>query len=242
MHHYAMADSRWPDLPLASWQDTRDTLQLWTQIAGKISLALTPRVNHFWNIAMHLTPRGLVTPPMAHDSRTFTLTFDFIDHEAVLDVGGGADGTRDAIPLRPQTVADFYAAMMAMLHRHGIEVRIWTMPVELPAPIRFDQDTVHRSYDPVAARHFLDLLLAAKPVFRRLSAEFIWQSSPGHFFWGSFDLAVTPIFGTRPTGARGPDSITGESYSHESSPPVGGPEGAPLQNGLLGFPAPDPGV
>ena len=210
-----MADSRWPDLPLASWQDTRDTLQLWTQIAGKICLALTPRVNHFWNIAMQVTPRGLATPPMSHGSRTFTLTFDFIDHEAVLDVVGGADGTRDAIPLRPQTVAEFYTAMTSMLRRHGLEVRIWTMPVELPSPIRFDQDTVHKSYDPQAARHFLDLLLAVKPVFDRFRAEFIGKSSPVHFFWGSFDLAVTRFSGRRAPERAGVDSITRESYSHE---------------------------
>jgi hypothetical protein len=207
-----MADSRWPDLPLASWQDTRDTLQLWTQIAGKVCLALTPRVNHFWNIAMQVTPRGLATPPMSHGSRTFTLTFDFIDHEAVLDM---ADGTRDAIPLRPQTVAHFYAAMMSMLHRHGIDVRIWTMPVELPSPIRFDQDTVHKAYDAEAARQFLNLLLAVKPVFDGFRAEFIGKSSPVHFFWGSFDLAVTRFSGRRAPERAGADSITRESYSHE---------------------------
>ena len=207
-----MADARWPDLPLASWQDTRDTLQLWTQIAGKICLALTPRVNHFWNVAMQVTPRGLATPPMSHGSRTFTLTFDFLDHAVVLLM---ADGTRDAVPLRPQTVADFYAAMMSMLHRHGIEVRIWTMPVELPAPIRFDQDTVHKAYDAHAVRQFLDLLLAVKPVFDRFRAEFIGKSSPVHFFWGSFDLAVTRFSGRRAPERAGADAISRESYSHE---------------------------
>jgi hypothetical protein len=207
-----MADSRWPDLPLASWQDTRDTLQLWTQIAGKICLALTPRVNHFWNIAMQLTPRGLATPPMSHRSRTFTLTFDLIGHEAVLEM---ADGTRDAVALRPQTVAEFYAAMLSMLRRHGIDVRIWRMPVELPSPIPFDQDTVHKAYDAQAARQFLELLLAVKPVFDRFRAEFIGKSSPVHFFWGSFDLALTRFSGRRAPERSGADSITRESYSHE---------------------------
>ena len=207
-----MADARWPDLPLASWQDTRDTLQLWTQIAGKICLALTPRVNHFWNIAMQVTPRGLATPPMSHGSRTFTLTFDFIAHELVLQI---ADGTRDEVALRPQTVADFYAAVMSMLRRHGLEVRIWKTPVELPSPIRFDQDTVHRSYDAAAARQCLEVLLAIKPVFERFRAEFIGKSSPVHFFWGSFDLAVTRFSGRRAPERPGADSITRESYSHE---------------------------
>lgn len=207
-----MPHSRWPDLPLLPWQDTRDTLQLWTQIAGKICLALTPRVNHFWNIAMQVTPRGLATPPMSHGSRTFALTFDLVDHEAVLQI---ADGSRDAIPLRPQTVAEFYAAMMSMLRRHDIDVRIWTMPVELPSPIRFDQDTVHKSYDAQAARQFLELLLAVKPVFERFRAEFIGKSSPVHFFWGSFDVAVTRFSGRRAPERPGADSITRESYSHE---------------------------
>jgi len=207
-----MADPHWPELPLASWQDTRDTLQLWTQIAGKICLALTPRVNHFWNIAMRVTPRGLETPPMSHGARTFTLTFDLIAHELVLEI---ADGSRDAIALGPQTVADFYAATMAMLRRHGLEVRIWTMPVELPSPIRFEQDTVHHSYDPAAARRVLELLLAVKPVFDRFRAEFIGKSSPVHFFWGSFDLAVTRFSGRRAPERPGADSITRESYSHE---------------------------
>src|SRR3954467_3003327 len=159
-----MADSPWPALPLAPWQDTRDTLHVGAQIAGKICLALTPRVNHFWNTALHVTPRGLATPPMSHGAHTFTLTFDFCVHEFVLQMAGG---TRDAVALRPQTVADFYAAVMTMLRRHGIDVRIWTMPVELPSPIRFEEDTVPRSYDPEAARRCLDLLLAITPVFER---------------------------------------------------------------------------
>lgn len=207
-----MADPRWPELPLASWQDTRDTLQLWSQIAGKICLALTPRVNHFWNIALQITPRGLATSPMSRGPRTFTLTFDFIAHEVVLQI---ADGTRDAIALRPQTVADFYAAIMAMLRRHGIDVRIWTMPVELASPIRFEQDTVHRAYDAAAARQLLELLLAVKPVFDRFRAEFIGKNSPVHFFWGGFDLAVTRFSGRRAPERPGADSITRESYSHE---------------------------
>src|SRR5687768_14688410 len=124
-----MARANWPALPLDSWRDTRDTLQMWTQIAGKICLALTPRVNHFWNIAFQITARGLTTPALPCGGRTFTMTFDFVAHELVIQL---SDGTRDALPLQPQTVAAFYRALMETLHRHGIDVRIWTMPVEVP--------------------------------------------------------------------------------------------------------------
>jgi hypothetical protein len=207
-----MTHPTWPPLPLESWQDTRDTVQMWTQIAGKICLALTPRVNHFWNIALHITARGLATPPLPFGDRTFTMTFDFVAHELVIQI---SDGTREALPLRPQTVADFYRALMATLHRLGIDVRIWKMPVEVPAPIRFDQDMTHRSYDADHARRFWDAVLAMTPVFQAFRAEFIGKCSPVHFFWGSFDLAVTRFSGRRAPERPGADSITRESYSHE---------------------------
>jgi hypothetical protein len=207
-----MAPSSWPALPLDSWRDTRDTLQMWTQVAGKVCLALTPRVNHFWNIAFRITPRGLETHTMSHGARALTLTFDFLSDEVVLQV---SDGTRDAIPMRPQTVADFYAALMAMLRRAGIDVRIWTMPVEVVGPIRFEQDTTHHAYDAGAVRRFWDVVLAIEPVFERFRAEFIGKCSPFHFFWGSFDVAVTRFSGRRAPDRPGADSITRESYSHE---------------------------
>jgi hypothetical protein len=233
-----MPDDAWPSLPLEPWRDTRDTLQMWTQIAGKICLALTPRVNHFWNIAFPLTSRGLVTPAMAFGDRTFTLTFDFIAHELVLQV---SDGYRDVLPLRPQTVADFYRALMAMLQRAGIAVRIWTMPVEVPEPIRFDQDTVHRAYDADAARRFWQILLAIKPVLEDFRAEFIGKCSPVHFFWGSFDLAVTRFSGRRAPDRPGADAITREAYSHEVIShgwwPGGGPVNEPA---FYAYAAPEP--
>lgn len=202
----------WPELPLDGWRDTRDTLHMWTQIAGKICLARTPLVNHFWNIAMQITARGLTTPAMTEGDQTFTLTFDFVAHELVLQ---GSDGRRDTVALRPQTVAAFYAAVMDMLARAGLGVRIWPMPVEVPDPIRFDRDTVHRSYDPGAARRFWEVLLAIKPALERFRAGFIGKCSPVHFFWGSFDVAVTRFSG-RPAPARpGADAITREAYSHE---------------------------
>jgi hypothetical protein len=202
----------WPPLPLDAWRDTRDTLQMWSQIVGKICLALTPRVNHFWNIALQITPRGLTTPPLPYNGRTFTMTFDFLEHALVIDT---SDGVREAVPLRPETVAGFYRRLMDTLHRMGIDVHIWTMPVEVPEPIRFENDTVHHSYDPSTARTFLEVLLAIKPVFESFRGEFIGKCSPVHFFWGSFDLAVTRFSG-RPAPAReGADTITREAYSHE---------------------------
>jgi hypothetical protein len=202
----------WPPLPLAPWRDTRDTLQMWTQIAGKVCLALTPRVNHFWNIALQITPRGLQTPAMPHDHRTFSMTFDFVAHELVILV---SDGARRTVPLQPQTVADFYVGAMGALDELGIRPRIWTMPVEVVEPIRFERDTTHRSYDPDAVRRFWDIVLAMKPVLERFRAEFIGKCSPVHFFWGGFDVAVTRFSGRRAPERPGADAMTRESYSHE---------------------------
>jgi len=202
----------WPPLPLAPWRDTRDTLQMWTQIAGKVCLALTPRVNHFWNIALLITPRGLQTPAIPHDHRSFTLAFDFLAHELVILV---SDGTRLTVPLQPQTVADFYVGTMGALGELGIHPRIWTMPVEVVEPIRFDRDTTHRSYDREAVGRFWEAVLAMKPVLEQFRAEFIGKCSPVHFFWGSFDVAVTRFSGRRAPDRPGADAITREAYSHE---------------------------
>jgi hypothetical protein len=232
------ADARWPSLPLDSWRDTKDTLHMWTQIAGKICLALTPRVNHFWNIAFPVTSRGLVTPSMAYKGRTFTLTFDFVEHELVLLV---SDGSREALPLRAQTVAEFYRATMNMLARAGIEVRIWTMPVEVQDPIRFTEDTTHHAYDRDAVRRFWDVLLAAKPVLEDFRGEFIGKCSPVHFFWGSFDLAVTRFSGHRAPERPGADSITREAYSHEVISHGWWPGGGPYDDAAFyAYSAPEP--
>jgi hypothetical protein len=202
----------WPPLPLDSWRDTRDTLQMWTQMAGKICLALTPRVNHFWNITFQITSRGLMSPQLPYNGRTFAMTFDFLEHALVIE---SSDGRRESVPLRPESVADFYARFMAALHRMDIDVRIWTMPVEFPEPIRFEQDTLHRSYDPAAVRRFWEILLAMKPVLESFRAEFIGKCSPVHFFWGGFDVAVTRFSGRRAPERPGADAVTRESYSHE---------------------------
>ena len=208
----ARATTEWPPLPLDRWRDTYATLHMWTQIVGKICLALTPRMNHFWNIAFRVTPRGLETPVLTSGDRTFGMIFDLVEHRLRIETSEGA--TR-AIALEPRTVAEFYRLLMETLRELGIEVRIWTMPVEIPDPIRFTQDTVHRSYDPEWANAFLRSLLAIQPVLQGFRCDFVGKCSPVHFFWGSFDLAVTRFSGRRAPERPGADAMTGESYSHE---------------------------
>ena len=228
----------WPPLPLDSWRDTRDTLQMWSQIVGKICLALTPPVNHFWNIALQVTSRGLTTPPLPYKGRTFTMTFDFLQHALVIDT---SDAARETLPLRAETVAAFHERLTGTLHAMGIDVRIWTMPVEVPEPIRFEQDTVHRSYDPAAARTFWEILLEMKPILETFRGEFIGKCSPVHFFWGSFDLAVTRFSGRPAPPRENADAITREAYSHEVIShgwwPGGGPVNEPA---FYAYAAPEP--
>jgi hypothetical protein len=203
----------WPELPLELWRDTYATLHMWTQIVGKICLALTPRTNHFWNIAFQVTARGLATPAMqCRGERTLNMTFDFVGHELIARC---SDGTVRSIPLAPRTVAAFYRETMQMLHELGVDVRIWTMPVEVPDPIAFELDTVHASYDPGGAQRFWQILLRVSRVLQEFRAGFVGKCSPVHFFWGSFDLAVTRFSGRRAPERPGADPITRESYSHE---------------------------
>jgi hypothetical protein len=204
--------ARWPPLPLDGWRDTYATLHMWMQIAGKISLALTPRTNHFWNIAFQVTPRGIATPSMMYGGIAFTLTFDFVDHQLLIE---RSDGVVESIPLVPQSVAQFYRTVMGTLRRLGIDVRIWTMPVEVPDPIRFEADETHHSYDAAAAHACWRILVSTKTVLERFRGDFIGKCSPVHFFWGSFDLAVTRFSGRRAPERAGADSITREAYSHE---------------------------
>jgi hypothetical protein len=204
--------TEWPPLPLDRWRDTYATLHMWTQIAGKICLALTPRMNHFWNIAFRVTPRGLETPVLTSGSRTFGMTFDLVEHRLRIET---SEGAVRAIALEPRTVADFYRLLMTSLRELGIEVRIWTMPVEIPDPIRFTEDTVHRSYEPEWANAFHRALLAMQPVLQGFRCDFVGKCSPVHFFWGSFDLAVTRFSGRRAPERPGADAMTREAYSHE---------------------------
>ena len=204
----------WPALPLESWKDTYATLHMWTQIVGKVRMALTPPVNHFWHVPLYVNARGLTTSLIPYRESTFEISFDFIDHQLVLLT---SDGRRQSLPLVPRTVADFYKEVMRMLQVANIDVKIWHMPVEIPDPIPFDQDVTHKSYDADAARKFWRILLSTQCVFDQFRSQFIGKSSPVHFFWGSFDLAVTRFSGRRAPAKPGADSITLEAYSHEVS-------------------------
>ena len=203
-----------PALPLRSWSETLATLHMWLQIVGKVQLQLTPKVNHWWNTTLRVTSRGLATPPIPHGFGSFNIAFDFLDHKLVIEL---SDGNSRALPLRPQSVAEFYQEFMPTLASLGINVKIWTMPVEIPNPIRFEIDHVHASYDGDAAQRFWRILVWVDNVFEEFRSRFLGKVSPVHFFWGSFDLAVTRFSG-RPAPERpGADPVTREAYSHEVS-------------------------
>ena len=201
---------RWPPLALDEWRDTYSTLHMWMQIVGKIRLAQTPILNHWWNVALHVTSRGLTTGPMLHQERAFSIDFDFLDHRLVLACSDGATRT---MALAPQPVAEFYRELMRMLRDLGFEIRIWPVPVEVPDPIPFAQDFQHASYDAEYASRCWRILLQVEAVLSRFRTRFVGKCSPVHFFWGSFDLAVTRFSGRR-AAERG-DRITREAYSHE---------------------------
>jgi hypothetical protein len=214
----AVSDSPvcWPALPLSEWQDTRDTLHMWTQIVGKVRLALTPKTNHWWNVALHVSARGLTTSVIPYGDRVFEIEFDFLEHQLIIRT---CDPQTRTIPLVARSVADFYQEFMSALRALNFDVKIWHMPVEIPDPIAFDQDRVHASYDKEYARRFWRALVSIDDVFKVFRSRFIGKSSPVHFFWGSFDLAVTRFSG-RPAPPRSdPDPvlrrIMQEAYSHE---------------------------
>jgi hypothetical protein len=187
---------------------------MWTQIVGKIRLRLTPLVNHWWNVPLYVSARGLTTSRIPYGERAFELRFDFLAHQLVLDL---SDGTVKTLPLGPRSVADFYKECMSMLHSAGIAVSIWKTPVEIPNPIPFDQDHQHASYDPERVETFWRILLSVDAVFERFRSRFTGKVSPVHFFWGSFDLAVSRFSGRRAPERPGADSVTREAYSHEVS-------------------------
>jgi hypothetical protein len=212
-------DTTWPSLPLAAWQNTYETLHMWTQIVGKIRLALVPHINHWWHSTLYVTPRGLTTAAMPYGTRTFEISFDFLDHHLQIET---SDGITRRIALVPRSVADFYQDVMGTLHEIGIEVRIWTRPQEVQEPIPFEQDYNHAAYDPEYAQRLWRILVQADRVMRAFRSRFIGKSSPVHFFWGSFDLAVTRFSGRRapehPGGVPNmADWVTREAYSHEVS-------------------------
>jgi len=209
----------WPDLPLAAWSETCETLHRWTQIVGKVRLVSTPLVNHWWNVTLYVTPRGLTTSPIAHGMRTFEMTFDFIEHRLRIDT---SDGGHESFALGPMAVCDFYAEVMDRLRQLGIDVHIWTMPCEIDTTVRFDQDREHAHYDRDYAQRFWRILVQADRVLKIFRARFIGKVSPVHFFWGSFDLAVTRFSGrTAPplnsAAANVAAWVMREAYSHEVS-------------------------
>jgi hypothetical protein len=207
----AAIDEAWPALALGSWKDTYATLHRWTQVVGKVALALAPPLNHSWSVAMLVTPRGISTQTLPHGGRTFSIQFDFIEHELVIRA---SDGETQNLALRPQTVADFYNELMTTLDAMGLPVKIWPMPVEIPSPVRFDLDTAHRSYDPNYANRCWRILAQVARVLTLSRCAFIGKCSPVHFFWGSFDLSVTRFSGRRAPPREGPPFMQ-EAYSHE---------------------------
>jgi hypothetical protein len=189
---------------------------MWTQIVGKIRLELTPRVNHWWNVPLYVSPHGLNTSMIPYGDRQFDMEFDFVEHKLVIRT---TDPKTISVPLAPRSVADFYREVMSALRSLDIEVHIWKMPVEVPNPIPFDQDTVHAAYDGAHAQRFWRILLSVDDVFKIFRSRFVGKSSPVHFFWGSFDLAVTRFSGRRAPERNEADpvlrKIMQEAYSHE---------------------------
>jgi hypothetical protein len=209
----------WPELPLAAWRESCETLHLWTQIVGKIRYERSPWLNHSWHVALYVTSRGLTTSPIPDGDRSFQIDFDFIAHALRIST---SDGAERQFALAGHSVASFYDGVMAALAELGIRITIDQMPNELPAPIRFSQDSGHASYDADAVRRFFQILVNTDRVFKQFRTGFIGKASPVHFFWGSFDLAVTRFSGRRapkhPGGVPNlPDAVACEAYSHEVS-------------------------
>jgi hypothetical protein len=212
-------NTHWPDLPFAAWRDTCETLILWLQIVGKVRIACTPLINHWWNATFDVTSRGLIAPAMPYRDRTFDIVFDFAEHRLRIET---SDGRTEELTLEPMTVADFYAAFMQALRRLDIDVQIWTMPSEIENAIPFEQDRTHAQYDREYVQRFWQALVQANRVLNEFRARFIGKASPVHFFWGGLDLAVTrfsgrtapPLKGETPNVAKW---VMDEAYSHEVS-------------------------
>jgi Family of unknown function (DUF5996) len=232
-----MTNHTWPELILEEWQDTLATLHMWTQIVGKIRMKQTPLVNHWWNVTLYVSARGLTTSPMRYEDRIFEIEFDFIDHRLRIEC---SDGALTTLALRPQTVADFYQELMSTLQRLGIQVKIWPMPVEIPNPIRFDEDQIHKSYDAEYVNRFWQALVCIDDVFKDFRRLFIGKVSPVHFWWGSFDHAVTRFSGRPAPPREGADKITVEAYSHEVISHGFWPGGNGVQAAFYSYTAPEP--
>ncbi len=202
----------WPSLPLEEWKDTSATLHMWTQIVGKTRLALCPRENHWWHVALYVTARGLTTTPIPHGTRLFEVAFDFVDHRLTVLT---SDGETRGIPLGPRSVADFYRQYMAVLDELGLSVRFRPVPDEVEHPIPFAEDRQHASYEPEQANRFWRVLLQADRILKRFRGRFLGKSSPVHFFWGSFDLALTRFSGRSAPARPGTDRMMQVATSHE---------------------------
>lgn len=212
MARTATHETIWPELDWAQWSDTADTLHMWTQIVGKTRLALSPLQAHWWNVPLYVSARGLSTAAMPYGDEMLEIEFDFVSHVLRYRLSTGAEV---ATPLRSQSVADFYAEYKRSLAALGVTVDIWPVPVELKTPIPFAEDTQHATYDADAAHRFWRVLTRADQIFQQFSTKFIGKVSPVHFFWGSFDLAVTRFSGRVAPPRADADPITREAYSRE---------------------------
>jgi len=229
----------WPDLPLDAWKDTYATLHMWTQIVGKIRLALSPKVNHWWEVPLYVTSTGLTTSPIPYNDRIFEIQFDFVHHKLLIRTSQDEERT---MVLAARSVADFYREFMQSLDSLDIHVKIWKMPREVPKPIPFDRDTEHAAYDPEYANRFWRILVCVDDIFKEFRARFIGKNSPVHFFWGSFDLAVTRFSGRRAPVREGADPITREAYSHEVISAGFWPGGGDVKSAAFyAYAAPEPG-
>jgi hypothetical protein len=228
----------WPPLPLAEWESTRATLHMWTQIAGKVRLALSPLINHWWQVPLYVSARGLTTSAIPYADGVFEIEFDFAGGNLEIRKTGH---TATFVRLYPRSVADFYHEAMAALRAIGIDVKIWPVPVEIANPIPFPDDREHASYDPEYVNRFHRILLQADTILKEFRGRFIGKASPVHFFWGSFDLAATRFSGRRAPEREGADPITREAYSHECCSagfwPGGGEIAAPA---FYSYAAPEP--
>jgi hypothetical protein len=227
----------WPPLPYDEWKDTYATLHMWSQVVGKIAVALAPPINHCWGVALLVTANGLQTRPLAHGPHVFTIAFDLVDHQLVI---ARADGARRTLPLTSRTVADFYREVMSALAAMSLPVKIWPVAVEIPSPIRLDEDTAHHTYDPGHANRLWRILAQAERVFTAARCAFIGKCSPVHFFWGSFDLAVSRFSG-RPAPPRDGPAFMRDAYSHEVISHGFWPGSAPvLEPAFYAYSVPEP--
>jgi Family of unknown function (DUF5996) len=232
-----MNQADWPALPYDEWKDTYGTLHMWAQIVGKIALAQAPPINHSWAVTFNVTPRGLSTRTLPHGTRAFTMEFDFVDHVLIIRA---SDGMTKTIVLAPRTVADFYQEVLRTLAGMQLPVHIWPVPVEVASPVRFDQDTVHHSYERAYVERFWRILVQVERVFTEARCSFLGKISPIHFFWGGFDLAVSRFNGRLAPPREGP-AFMREAYSHEVISHGFWPGSAPvLEPSFYAYAVPEP--